>query len=74
MSLLRPSQHASWRSTPSLHNPARPWRVPRPRTERDALIAATALVHSLKVVTRNTADFKATGVALINSWEVSDAG
>src|ERR1700704_6213157 len=31
--------------------------VPDPRSERDALFAATALVHSLTVVTRNTVDF-----------------
>ena len=31
--------------------------VPDPRTERDALIAATALVHGMTVVTRNVADF-----------------
>ena len=43
--------------------------VPHPRAERDALIAATALVHRFKVVTRNTADFKAVGVGLINPWE-----
>ena len=42
--------------------------VTDPRSERDALIAATALVHSLTVVTRNTADFEATGVALLNPW------
>src|SRR5882757_7341299 len=42
--------------------------VPDPRSERDALIAATALVHSLTVVTRNTADFEPTGVALLNPW------
>jgi hypothetical protein len=42
--------------------------VPDPRSERDALIAATALVHSLTVVTRNTADFELTGVALLNPW------
>jgi predicted nucleic acid-binding protein len=42
--------------------------VPDPRAERDALIAASALVHGLTVVTRNIADFKATGVALINPW------
>jgi predicted nucleic acid-binding protein len=43
--------------------------VPNPRAERDALIAATALVHSLTVVTRNVADFEPAGVALINPWE-----
>ncbi|MDB5439011.1 MAG: Plasmid stability-like protein [Caulobacteraceae bacterium] len=45
--------------------------VPDPRAERDALIAATALVHGMTVVTRNTADFIATGVALLDPWEVS---
>jgi predicted nucleic acid-binding protein len=43
--------------------------VPDKRGERDALIAATALVHGMKVVTRNVADFKHTGVAIINPWE-----
>ena len=43
--------------------------VPDKRGERDALIAATALVHGMTVVTRNTADFKPTGVPLINPWE-----
>ena len=43
--------------------------VPNPRAERDALIAATALVHSLTVVTRNVADFEPMGVTLINPWE-----
>ena len=42
--------------------------VPDPRAERDALIAATAIVHGMTVVTGNVADFKSTGVALINSW------
>ncbi len=42
--------------------------VPDPRAERDALIAATALVHGMTVVTGNRADFEATGVALINPW------
>ena len=40
--------------------------VPDPRAERDALIAATALVHGMRVVTRNVADFAATGVPLLN--------
>lgn len=42
--------------------------VPGPRAERDALITATALVHGMIVVTRNTNDFAATGVALLNPW------
>ena len=43
--------------------------VPAPRADRDALIAATALVHGLTVVTRNVADFEPTGVPLLNPWE-----
>lgn len=43
--------------------------VPDPRAERDALIAATALVHRLKVATRNVADFRPMGVEIVNPWE-----
>jgi predicted nucleic acid-binding protein len=43
--------------------------VPDKRGERDALIAATALVHGMTVVTRNVADFKFTGVNIVNPWE-----
>jgi predicted nucleic acid-binding protein len=42
--------------------------VPDPRNERDALIAATALVHGMTVVTRNAGDFAPTGVPLIDPW------
>ncbi|SDL73708.1 type II toxin-antitoxin system VapC family toxin [Paracoccus chinensis] len=45
--------------------------VPDPRAEREALIAATALVHGMRVVTRNVADFAATGVPLLNPWTAS---
>ena len=45
--------------------------VPDPCSERDALIAASALVHGLIVVTRNVGDFSATGVAILNPWEKS---
>jgi predicted nucleic acid-binding protein len=42
--------------------------VPDPKAERDALIAATALVHRLTVVTRNVADFQPMGVVILNPW------
>jgi predicted nucleic acid-binding protein len=34
--------------------------APELRAERDAIIAATALVHGMTIVTRNVADFEAT--------------
>ena len=43
--------------------------VPDPRSDRDALIAATALVHGMPVITRNIQDFAPTGVELLNPWE-----
>jgi len=43
--------------------------VPDKHGERDALIAATALVHGMTVVTRNVADFEPTGVAVVDPWE-----
>ncbi len=41
---------------------------PKARPVRDGLIAATALVHGMTVVTRNVADFASTGVAVVNPW------
>lgn len=43
--------------------------VPDPRSDRDSLIAATALVHGMTVATRNVADFNPTGAALLNPWD-----
>jgi predicted nucleic acid-binding protein len=43
--------------------------VPDPRPEHDALLAATALVHKMTVVTRNTVDFTPTGIATLNPWD-----
>jgi toxin FitB len=42
--------------------------VPDPRPVRDGLIAATALVHGMTVVTRNVADFEPTGAMILNPW------
>ena len=42
--------------------------VPDPRPDRDALTAATALVHGLVVVTRNEADLAGTGAEALNPW------
>lgn len=42
--------------------------VPDRLSERDAMIAATALVHSMTVVTRNVTDFTPSGVPLFDPW------
>ncbi len=44
--------------------------VPAPRSDRDALIVATALVHGMVVVTRNISDFEPTGVKTLNPWQL----
>lgn len=43
--------------------------VPNPQPLRDCLIAATALVHGMTVVTRNVGDFVASGVGILDPWE-----
>lgn len=43
--------------------------VPNPRSERDALIAATAVIHGLIIVTRNTKDFQDIEAELLNPWD-----
>ena len=47
--------------------------VPDPRPERDALIAATALVHGMTLVTRNVTDFEPMSVPLFNPWATEPA-
>jgi toxin FitB len=47
--------------------------VPDPRPERDALIAATALIHGMTIVTRNESDFQSTGAGLFNPWAAPKA-
>ena len=41
----------------------------RPRPVVDTLLAATAVVHGLTLVTRNTADVLDTGVTLLDPWK-----
>jgi hypothetical protein len=43
--------------------------VPNPQNEGDTMMAATALVHGMTIVTRNVRDFEGTGVKLLNPWE-----
>lgn len=42
--------------------------VPNPKSERDAMIAATAIEHRMTIVTRNLSDFKDSGVKIFNPW------
>lgn len=48
--------------------------VPDPRPVRDSLIAATALVHGMPVVTGNVTDFAPMGAEIINPWQAVDDG
>jgi len=43
--------------------------VPAPRPIIDSLIAATALVHGMTVVTRTVADFQASGASILDPWK-----
>ena len=42
--------------------------VPNPKSERDALIAATAIEHRMTIVTRNVSDFSQSGVKIFDPW------
>ncbi|KAA1003448.1 type II toxin-antitoxin system VapC family toxin [Paraburkholderia panacisoli] len=44
-------------------------RVPHPEHALDKLIAATALIHDLTVVTRNVDDFTGSGARVLNPFE-----
>jgi hypothetical protein len=43
-------------------------RLARPSTTADAVIAATTLAHGAQLASRNSADFEAIGLDLINPW------
>lgn len=64
---------ASWNVLPMDAPAFRAWaRLMHRRSDtlyEDAMIAATAQVHGLTVVTRNVVDFKAFGVGLVNPFE-----
>lgn len=45
--------------------------IGRPREDLDLLIAATATVHRLTLVTRNPKHFEDSGVKTLNPWETS---
>ena len=46
--------------------------LPRSLPAIDTLIASTALVHNLKLVTRNVSDFQIPGLEIINPWHFND--
>jgi predicted nucleic acid-binding protein len=43
--------------------------VPNPKSERDAMIAATAIEYRMTIVTRNVGDFKRSGVKIFDPWD-----
>jgi predicted nucleic acid-binding protein len=43
--------------------------VPNPKSERDAMIAATAIEHRMTIVTRNVSDFSQSGVLIFDPWD-----
>lgn len=45
--------------------------IPNPKSDRDAMIGATALTHGMRLVTRNVADFQWMNLDIINPWENS---
>ena len=42
--------------------------VPNPKSERDAMIAATAIEHRMTIVTRNISAFSHSDVKMFNPW------
>tara|TARA_R110001592_G_scaffold341474_1_gene630555 strand:+ start:27062 stop:27484 length:423 start_codon:yes stop_codon:yes gene_type:complete len=45
------------------------YHVPDPKPYRDTLIAASAVVHDMTIVTRNVGDFNLDGLKVFNPWE-----
>jgi toxin FitB len=45
------------------------FHVPNPAPFADSLIAATAIIHGMTIVTRNVRDFGFPSVAVLNPWD-----
>jgi len=66
---ILPTDEAVWRTFGRLK--ASVETIGRPQEDLDLLIAATATVHQLTLVTRNTRHFDDSGVRTLNPWTAS---
>ena len=71
-SLQSGSRIAGFPSISKLPSDVAALHVPDPRPAVDALIAASAIVKGLTLVTRNERDFARMPVAVVNPWSVPD--
>jgi len=67
--LTRPAQYRILEVDRAIAEQAAEFRAIHNTPLADSLIAATAKVHVLTLATRNTADFQATGIPLVNPWQ-----
>lgn len=64
---ILPADEPCWRAWSHLRASCQ--AIGRPQADLDLLVAATAVMHRLTLVTRNTRHFEDTGLTLVNPWD-----